>query len=125
MFTVNIYTNNLLVKSINGLLFSMAYIIAVPPESHLPCDGNRWHVLLRDQALIKAQKLFAGETICIAWEDKVKGLDFSHILMVREEILCKEMLREDDEIVDDDAIHSPLIAHQKAVILHKNLTQSS
>lgn len=45
------------------------YSMAVPTEAFTSIPGNRWHVMLRQPALLCLSEMEEGEYIKIAWQD--------------------------------------------------------
>jgi len=117
MFSVKFYIDNTLKSIVENVSFSTAYSIAVPTIY----GENRWHILRREEALVKVTGILAGETIRIAWEDILEGRSRSHVLIMKEDTGISELTAHIPppplKLSKEDS------AHRKALALHKELNE--
>ena len=81
LYSVLFYTNDVITKKVENISMNEAYNIAAPQEAYINTSNNRWHLMLRTYALTKLKELYAGETLRVAWQNHVDGMDRQHILI--------------------------------------------
>jgi hypothetical protein len=68
-FTIRFYVNSEQTCVLENVPLEQVYSLAVPTEAFLPIPGSRWHVMLKQPALVRLRDLEEGEYIKIAWQD--------------------------------------------------------
>ncbi len=68
-FTVTWYVNGENTYTISTLPASQVYDISVHPESILPVEGNRWHVIMRHQAMTRMLHCNMNESFTLCFQD--------------------------------------------------------
>ena len=68
-FAIRFYVNNEATCTVENLPLDQVYSLAVPTEAFNNIPGNRWHVMMRQPALLRLRDLEEGEYLKIAWQD--------------------------------------------------------
>jgi hypothetical protein len=87
-FSVHYFVNNAMTATLENCTAEQAYREAVPGEAMQPFPGNRWHVMMRMAALTQLERLSAGQSVAVAWQDPAplnpEYYDTERIVIVRE-----------------------------------------
>ena len=68
-FAIRFYVNNEATCTVENLPLEQVYSLAVPTEAFMNIAGNRWHVMMRQPALLRLRDLEEGEYLKIAWQE--------------------------------------------------------
>jgi hypothetical protein len=82
-FILTFYVNNQVTSIVESVRAPMAYDMGVPPEALEYSDQNRWHVLMRNDAIIKMLQDNSSEEIVLAFQTPIEGYDTERITAKR------------------------------------------
>lgn len=68
-FAIRFYVNSEATCTVENLPLDQVYSLAVPNEAFQNIPGNRWHVMLRQPALLRLRDLEEGGYLKIAWQE--------------------------------------------------------
>lgn len=84
-YTVHWYVNNERTYTVQNIRAGAAYDMAVAPEALIPVQGNRWHVMMRQEALQDITQLGVNGSseVTICYQSPLDGYDTERIVITR------------------------------------------
>jgi hypothetical protein len=81
-FTVHWYVNNQCTYTVKNVRAEQAYDMGIPPEAIMPTPGNRWHVMMRNNAIEQMNQTNINQ-LAICFQDPLPGYDTERVVVTR------------------------------------------
>ena len=82
-FILTFYVNNEVTSIVESVRAPMAYDMGVPPEALEDSGQNRWHILMRKDAIRKMLENNSAEEIILAFQTPLDGYDTERVTAKR------------------------------------------
>ncbi len=84
-YIIHWYVNNQRTYTVTNIRAGTAYDMAIPPEALMPVEGNRWHVMMRDEALRQIAQLGVNGSseLSVCYQTSREGYDTERIIIKR------------------------------------------